>query len=140
MKKITFKLLAMLFVAVLGIGLLSSCKDDDEDELVGTWVATGNQSMYDYSSSITTYLTFNKNGTGTTLIVDNWTDFNGKLHTDTDYESFTYTVNGNQLTTFRIEDDGDLEARTGIFSINNGVLTISEFDEDWSITWVFIKQ
>jgi hypothetical protein len=131
MKKIKYVLI--MFVAVM---VSVSCSKDDDDNfddnfgdnvgdnaLVGTW---GLIELED-GSTLTETATFNENLSGT--LVSSST-FEGE--TESTYDSFTWSTNGNKL---RLIFDGETEILT--YSISGDKLTVTT---DVGDTIVFTKQ
>ena len=123
MKKIKY-LLVMIFTVMVCV----SCDNADDEEtladpaLVGEWVYT----EVDLTDFFSLTLTFESDLKGSLVQVE----FEGGQET-TEIVSFTYSINGNQLT---LVGGGETEVST--YSISDNSLTIDAFDDGM----IFTKQ
>ncbi len=134
-----FRQLSVLLLIFILIGLISSCKKDDNpvasngDELVGVWVLTkiivpafsnaeltpdqaGTHATFDMKSNRTFSVT-TTDSTGTTVQTGTWSTANGKVTlkgSDGTTEEMPYSVSGNKLTvetTYTIEPYGNIAVK-----------------------------
>lgn len=80
-----------LFFAIVSSLLLTSCSKDVEDNLPGTWNATVTQTVLTQSISFSGTMTFNEDGTGSSVL-------------DGDSDTFTWSLNDEEELTI----DNDL--------------------------------
>lgn len=110
----TFRFFATLLVIVLCAGF-TSCSDDDENPLVGTWVNIENRNSMEYKE----VMTINENGTGSSA---NYT--NGQLDKD-GVDNFKYTYDEkSKVFTWIWEEDSDGES--DVYSMHIRELTSSK--------------
>lgn len=123
------KNLMKLFLMLLLVTpvVLTSCDDEDDNkhELVGTWKYTMEESGY----TMTVEVTFNSDNTGTSVTK---TTFMGETSTET--SEFTWSVDGNKLTT--TEDE---ETETVTYSISGNKLTITAEEDGETTEIVYTK-
>lgn len=95
----TLKLLAMMLMMTAMVFNLSSCKDDEDDLIIGTWKCTKATWVFDGEtetwSGEDAYMTFQKKGVGY------YSEYLG----DSDPFYFEYKVSGKTLSI--VEEDGD---------------------------------
>ena len=110
--------LLFITILILGLGVFNSCDKEDDEEiipLIGTWeMATELEGV-----SIALTMTFNQDYTGMAQIRYTLDEV-----TESETESFTYSVNGNTLT---MEIEG--ESETATFTISGNQLIINAEDE-----------
>mgnify|MGYP005967775269 FL=1 len=110
----TFRFFATLLVIALCAGF-TSCSDDDENPLVGTWVSIENRNSVEYKD----VMTINSDGTGSSAIYEN-----GQIDKE-GVENFKYTYDENsKVFTFIWEEDSYGE--TDIYSMRVQELTSSK--------------
>lgn len=110
----TFRFFATLLVIALCAGF-TSCSDDDENPLVGTWVSIENRNSVEYKE----VMTINSDGTGSSAIYEN-----GQIDKE-GVENFKYTYDENsKVFTFIWEEDSD--GYIDIYSMHVKELTSSK--------------
>jgi len=121
----TIKYLFILFVAVM---VSVSCNNDDDDDydddygdnaLVGIWGLMES----DDGVAISVTVTFNENLSGTIVTSET---FDGE--TESEFESFTWSTDGNKL---RLKLDGETEKLT--YSISGDTLTVTDEDGETTV-------
>lgn len=99
-----------LIVSVVAL-MFTSCSNDVEDRLPGTWNAVVVQtlSVQSYTTTLTGSMTFNEDGTGTST-----------FENDPDSDSFTWTL----------DDDGNLSMEDGDWGINDNMKLSNDTNEE----------
>lgn len=141
MKK-SLKALAAVVIAALTFGL-TGCQKDNEDLIVGTWNAYAMSETIsnatipamngtheeEVMSGMSMSLTFNKDNTGVMV-----TTFSLFGMSETEQDTFTYTIDGDKLTMVIKYEDGETETTVStIEKLDKKELWITEsgHDQDW---------
>lgn len=113
--------MALAMLTIFSLATISCGNNDgpSSESLIGTW----RLDLDLFGSEVIGYTRFHKDGTGLTVLVtttyDPWTG--EKTKPEVDVDKFTYTVDGDKLTTI----EGDGEVTTGKYSVSGNTLTIS---------------